>query len=242
MPQVNTYIEQAEYFADNRRRMLACYRAEHDRHVALYGEILSRSSGTRLRDAVALALLLRAAGYTNTAHNILLEGHVEEARIILRSPVELALLAFLVKESDDVWNLWQECHDLRLQHTDPTGMVKVPAFSDSQFNVNRIIKAYGGVCSSVSLFADLKRLRGEFSTYWAHENLYNIVPRVERADGTVTLYVGNDADSENDRMKHMFSVTARLMQAINELSMMVTNDTVSGPDNGIQTDAAPRRR
>jgi hypothetical protein len=221
MPPLDTYLKQKEYFASNRVNSEKRFAADHERYTLLYDHVLARSHTKGRRQAVSIALLLRAAVYINTSHDTALEGHIEEARFILRNPIELMLLAFLVFRSDPVWALWQECHDLRLKNTDDKGKVDVPNFTDTRFNVNAIVKTFGVPFASAPLFANLKRLRGESSTYWAHQNLYNVVPRIEDLQGTIRLYIGQDASSENDRMHQILTLTTDLMSIISDLSKEV---------------------
>jgi hypothetical protein len=221
MPPLNTYLKQREYFVGNRVNSEKRFAADHERYTLLYDQVLTRSHTKGRRQAVSIALLLRAAVYINTSHDTALQGHIEEARFILRSPIELTLLAFLVFHSDPVWALWQECHDLRLKNTDDKGKVDVPNFTDTRFNVNTIVKSFGAPFDSIPLFANLKRFRGESSTYWGHQNLYNVVPRIEDLHGEIRLYIGQDASSENDRMKQILTLTTDLISMINDLSKEV---------------------
>jgi hypothetical protein len=220
---VRTYAGQATYFIHNRERGLGRYRREHDEYVALYERVLSRSSGKTRREAAALILLMRAAVYTNTAHELGLLGHHEEAAILLRNPVELAMLAMLVLDSDEVWALWQECYQLRVQHT-REGHVDVPHFQDKKFNFNKIVWTHGGAgtkASSDPLFENLKTLRGTLSTRHSHENLYNIVVRVDHRETESDVYIGQDADSPNDRMRWSLEATTSLMKTLDTLTLRV---------------------
>jgi hypothetical protein len=214
---MNTYAEQAKYFDDNRRKALARYDSIHQAYVARYDRVLGYRSGKEKRHAVALVLLLRAAVYTNTAHDMALTGHLDEARILLRSPVELALLALLILRSDETWSLWVECHGLRMKHTDEDGIVKTEDLKEKRFEVAEMIKQFGETCADEPVFAELKRYRGEISTYYSHENLYNIVTRVDHEETRTTLYIGQGAESRNDRAERFLRQTIFLMEQIDEV-------------------------
>lgn len=218
---MNTHAEQVKYFSNNRERTIARYADLHQAYISIYDLVLTKTHVSSARNAITLALLLRSATYTNTAHEIALFGHIEEARIILRSPVELMLVALMVSQVDDAWFLWQKCHALSTQNSQG-GLVDITELRSNEFEINYLIKKYSRTMASDSMFAELKRMRGEFSTYWSHQNLYNIVSRVEHTSGKVTLYIGTDADSDNLAIQKLLFMTTHLMTIVNDLSIRIS--------------------
>jgi hypothetical protein len=150
-------------------------------------------------------------------------GHTEEARILLRSVIELVLIAFLIYSSNDVFGLWNECFELRKRNTSKEGVVTVPEIRDRRFEVNEIIGWNKAALDSDSDVSPLVRIRGEFSTYYSHENLYNIVSRVEEIEGKTELYIGDHCESESGRMKKTISLTVYLIKTISKLVDRITS-------------------
>ena len=155
----------------------------------------------------SVVLFLRAAKYLFTVHNLSIEGHTEEARILLRSIIELTILAYLISESGDVYKLWQECTELRRKYTDRNGVVNVAAFKGQKYKVNEIIKSYRNLLANNQETIHLERTRGEFSEFFSHENLFNIVPRVESGKEKSEIYIGDSFKSDNGRMPRIIQMT-----------------------------------
>lgn len=171
--------------------------------------------------AIAIALYLRALKYLFTIQQLTLEGHVEEARILKRSVLEALLLGYLVEHSVEVFELWKECFGERVENTSGNGVVVVPKFRKKKYEINQIIKQNRNILSQDPVISPLIRSRGEFSTYFSHENIYNIVPRVENAStddlGKIELYIGQSAKSKNDRTYKSLLQNMELLKIVDEL-------------------------
>ena len=67
----------------------------------------------------------------------------------------------------------------------------------------------------------VKRRFAPFTLYFSHENLYNIVARIERRGKEMRIYIGQDAESDNDRMEKILFMTNDLIQTINDLAGII---------------------
>ena len=131
------------------------------------------------------------------------------------------MLAYLISKSKDVYVLWQECTNLRVKYTDKNGAVNVGAFKDQKYKVNEIIKKHRDLFEVGLETKHLERMRGEFSEYFSHENLFNIVPRVEFGKEKSEIYIGNSFESDDGRMPRIIQMTvdisADILKLVKEL-------------------------
>jgi len=50
--------------------------------------------------------------------------------------------------------------------------------------------------------------------YYSHENLFNIVPRVDQDDSQTSVYVGTSFESNNKRMQSSIAETLALLREV----------------------------
>jgi hypothetical protein len=210
-----------EYFERNKSEVLARHKGQSYDFQTCLNKVIKKIHSSKNekthRKAVAVAIIGRVAKYLFTSHEMILFGHVEESRILLRNAVELLLIAYLVDKSDDVYSRWSECFRLREKNTSVGGLVLIKKFKDKKYEVNEIIKKNKNLIDSCSIAKDLRRIRGEFSTYYSHENLYNIATRVESSEGKIEIYVGQGAKAENDRTQRAILSVVELIDIANRL-------------------------
>ena len=216
-----------EYFTANEEGAKQSYPDFHEKFELLFNEIIKIGVNTDFKSAqkgAGVVLYLRATKYLYTAHNLALQGHTEESRILLRSILELIILAYLISIAPDIYSLWQECFDLRVNHTDKNGVVNIPAFKDKKYKVNTIIDNHKELLYKNPETAHLIRARGEFSEYYSHENLFNIVSRVESEEQKSEIYIGDGFDSKSGRMVKSIQITTRIAEDIKNLIINLVPD------------------
>lgn len=199
-----------EFFSKNESGALTRYEDLHNKFKSIFNEIIRIGCSTNFKSAqkgASIILFLRATKYLFTVHKLSIEGHTEEARILLRSIIELTMLAHLISKSNQVYIIWEECNDLRLKNTDKNGVVNVGALKDQKYKVDEIIKKHRELFQVSPETKYLERIRGEFSEYFSHENIFNIVSRVEFGKDKSEVYIGNSFESNDGRMSRMIQMT-----------------------------------
>jgi len=209
-----------EFFSRNEEGAKARYKNLHGNFRSVFKEIINIGCSTNFKSAqkgASVILFLRATKYLFAAHKLAIQGHSEEARILLRNIIELIMIAYLISKSDEVYALWKECFELRKKHTDENGVVDIKEFKDRKYKVREIIKNHRDLLKVNPATKHLERVRGEFSEYFSHENLFNIVPRVEFGEKESTVYIGDSFESNNARMTKNIQLTADIAEDILEL-------------------------
>lgn len=201
------------YFAENYKRVTAKYSAGLKKFKELYNRLtptpedrLSAAQGT------ALAILLRGVKFLYAAFDLVQRGHTQEARIILRNVQELRLVALDMVTDERAYELWQIAQKARAA-TEEDGIV------DSKKLKQAVLDGYGPeavggmtVKSSIrrlrkknidyvnAVLADILEDRDEISEFISHENIFNLVRRMDvvnlgKGKESTEVYVGIDADS-----------------------------------------------
>lgn len=208
-----------DFFSINKKGALIKHKELHEEFINLFNEILAkgRVDFKSKQKGTAVILYLRAAKYLYAAHELAITGHTEESRILWRNSIELILLGFLISKEKTVFSLWEECFQEKTKHTSNSGRVDVELFKKKKYQVNEIIKRYKTILKSNQNVQHLQRTRGEFSTYFSHENLFNIVPRIDQGDEKSNIYIGTSYKSDNNRMSKNILMTRQILNDIKNL-------------------------
>ena len=222
--ELEDYKNFIEFFTKNKILSLRNFGSVENKFRETFNDILEKARLQKNRtksQATSLVLYLRALKYLFTMHQLTLEGHIEEARILRRNVLEIILLGYLIEHSKGVFKLWEECFEKRVKNTDSDGVVNIPKLRDKKYEVNRIIDNNRETLKQSPKIASLIRRRGEFSTYFSHENVYNIVSRIENAStdslGKLEVYIGQSAESKNERLHKNLMQNVELVEIVNEL-------------------------
>jgi hypothetical protein len=218
MPTLTNYRSFAAFFASNQSGAEETFANAHENFIRVFDRTmdLGRRDFRSEQIGTAVALLLRSAKYLYVAHVLALAGHTEESRVLLRSVTELEMVGFLVFEEDGVFDLWRQCFESRMANTD-VGVVKVTELTQRQYRVNEIVKRYKRSLDENPTTKPLLRRWGEYSTYYSHENLYNVVPRIEQDTRMTEVYIGTSYESQNDRMQTSIQLTVDLMAEVESI-------------------------
>lgn len=208
------------FFSKNREGAEDVFAGEHESFVRSFDQVLNlgRTNFRSIREGTAVSLLLRAVKYLYTAHDLALRGHTEESRALLRGVTELEMIGYLVFKEEEVFTLWSECFKERMKHT-AEGVVDTPRIQATKYQVTNIVKKHKGRLADNPATTSLLKRWGQFSTYYSHENLYNLVPRLDQGSSQTDLYVGTSFESANDRMQSNLQLTVDLL---NETRMLLT--------------------
>lgn len=218
MPVLTDYESFEKYFWSNNEAVRHQFEPLHDEFVSLFNGVLEKGRqdfGAKQRGTAAV-FYLRATKYLYTAHILALSGHTEESRILLRNVVELLILGFLVSKEQGAFELWQECMRERLKHTMPSGLVEPGEYKKRKYELSHIAKKYKTVLQDDHDVKDLMRTWGEFSTYFTHENLFNLAVRIDQGSGKSELYIGTDHTTV-DRMTKSLERTIELLKRVRSL-------------------------
>lgn len=228
MSTLHDYQSFAGFFRENADRAVRSHARAHEEFVRVFDQVLAlgRTHLPSEQVGTAIALLLRAAKYLYVAHELALQGHTEESRVLLRSVTELEMIGFLVFREEEVFELWKECFQARMDKT-ADGGVDVSGFREKKYEVAEIAKKYKETLRSLPSTNSLLRRRGEFSTYFSHENLYNVAVRLDQEMGETSIYVGTSAESANDRMKNSIRLTVDLLKEIESLMREVASTALA---------------
>jgi len=215
MPTLSDADSFDEFFAANKAGALRVYSGLHREFTRVFNSVLesARVDVQTVQNGTAVAILLRAAKYLYTAHQLALTGHTEESRVLLRSVVELEMIGFLVFKEFEVFCLWKECFEERMKNTSD-GTVSTAKFKARKYEVSEIAKRYQHLLAASDNATGLRRRWGEISTYYSHENLFNIVPRVDQDDSQTSVYVGTSFESNNKRMQSSIAETLALLREV----------------------------
>jgi hypothetical protein len=219
MPTLRDHQNFEDFFSGNKKGAVAKYKALHEEFVNLFNEILSkgRIDFKSKQKGTAVTLYLRAVKYLYTAHDLAITGHTEESRILWRNTIELILLGFLIYKEKSIFELWEECFQERTKHTSNSGRVDVELIKERKYQVKEILKRHIKTLKFSQNTQHLIRIRGEFSTYFSHENLFNIVPRIDQGDEKSEIYIGTSYQSDNDRMSKNIMTTKQILNDIKNL-------------------------
>lgn len=202
-----------KYFSENQSVARKVFSQEHAQFINDFDAILTlgtKSSSPRdKRQASSVTLLLKAAKVLFVCHELGMQGHVEEAYALMRNVLELLSLSIIIESDDKVYKMWLECEELAKRHT-KDGKVEIRKFKEKKYSISEILK---GSKKSEQL-DNIVRDRGKISDRFSHENLYNIVIRIESELGRTGLYVGDDAKDKNSRIKGLVTNTTMLSKAI----------------------------
>ncbi len=216
----NSFIK---FFSQNKNLSLEKFSSFEDEFIEIFNDILKKAKSQKKgkEQSIAVALYLRALKYLFVMHQLTLEGHIEEARILRRNILELILIGYLVEQSEEVFDLWKECFETRIKNTNQDGLVNVPNFNNKKYEINQIIKRHQNILKRNPQIAPLIRCRGEYSTFFSHENIYNIVPRIEDITednlGKIEIYIGQSAESKNERLCKNITQNIELLKIIDKL-------------------------
>ncbi|MDD3897055.1 MAG: hypothetical protein PHU04_04455 [Candidatus Peribacteraceae bacterium] len=218
MPELDpSYEALHDFFRENRLESNKKFYYSNKEFEKNFDKALSKlHSNKDERGGVAMAVFLRAIKYLFTAQNLLLDGHQEEARILLRNIVELGLLGFLIGKNEDVFKLWKACRDLRGKHEND-GRVPYEKIKNKKFRLLEIIKANRILIDSDQRSSALFAYHGEFSENISHENIYTMIARIDAGDGKTELYIGSSAKSANNRIIKDLDLVNQLLNIIRDL-------------------------
>jgi len=165
---------------------------------------------------VAMSIFLRAIKYLFTAENLLLDGHQEEARILLRNVVELGLLGFLIGKTEEVFNLWKACRRLRVS-AERDRLVPFEEVKNSKFRFTEIVKIHKVIIDTDHRALGLFAYHNQFSEYVSHENIYSMIARFDSKEGKTEIYVGQSAKSDNHRIINDLELIHQLLVILKDL-------------------------
>ncbi|MEX2013083.1 MAG: hypothetical protein WD967_01630 [Candidatus Levyibacteriota bacterium] len=225
MPTLSDYDSFESFFSENKSGALTVLMNKHSEFKEVFDNILeiSKTNFKSKQKGAAAALYLRAMKYLYTAHALAVEGHTEESRILLRNVVELMVLGFLVFKHEDVYELWSRCLEERKSITSDEGNVELKKIKRKEYEFNAITSKYSENLKSDDDVNQLLRHRGELSTFYSHENLYNIAVRMEQGETSSDIYIGTSYRSKNDRMLKNMQETINLLKNIKSLMKKIVN-------------------
>lgn len=214
----------SNFFTKNKTLVAEKFASVNNRFKKSFNSILKKAILQKNRtknQGVGLILYLRTIKYLFTIQELTLEGHLEEARILRRNVIEIIVLAYLVEHSEEVFKLWEECFESRVKNTNSRGVVDVSQLRQKKYEIDQIINKNKSILNQNPVAASLIRLRGEFSTYFSHENIYNIVSRIEDVStnglGKLEVYIGQSVESKNNRLHRSLMQNMKLLKIVNEL-------------------------
>lgn len=225
MPTLSDYNSFDSFFSKNKGGALNVFKKRHNEFELLFNLTLevSRTNFKSKQEATAVSLYSRALKYLYTSHILALYGHTEESRILLRNVIELMILGYLVYKKEEVYKLWLECFEKRKNNTSDKGRIDPKDIKDKKYEVAGIASKYKKDLDFDSDVKHLLRLRGEFSTFYSHENLFNIAIRMEQGDTAADVYIGTSYESKNDRMAKNIQLTIDILRNIEALMKKITN-------------------
>ena len=204
----------ADFFSRNRIEADSKFRHPHLDFEKHFDEALGNlHSNKGDQGSIAISILLRAIKYLYTAENLLLDGHQEESRILLRNVVELGLLGFLMSKSEEVFNLWKECQELR-KNSEKDGRVPYESVKRKKFAFSEIVRRNKNLITDDHRASGLYAYRKELSENVSHESIYSMIARFDSKEQKTEVYVGQSAKSSNHRIDDD-------LQRINQLLIII---------------------
>ncbi|MDO8468740.1 MAG: DUF5677 domain-containing protein [Candidatus Peribacter sp.] len=206
-----------DFFTENRQESDYKFRHVNKNFERDFNDALKNLHSSKgEQGGIAMSIFLRAIKYLFAAQNLLLDGHQEEARILLRNIVELGLTGFLVAKSEEVFNLWKACRQLRLK-SERNGLIPYKEVKNQKFRFTEIVKKNKTLVDSDHRASGLFAYHNQFSEYISHENLYCMIAKFDSSDGKTDIYVGQGAKSDNNRMIDDLDLMSQLLVILKEL-------------------------
>lgn len=226
MPILSDYNSFDSFFSKNKDGALSVFKNTHDEFESLFNITLefSRTNFRSSQEATAISFYSRALKYLYTSHLLALYGHTEESRILLRNVIELMIVGYLIFKQKEVYKLWLECFEKRKNSTSDKGNIDPVNIKDKTYEVAVIAKKYKKDLDSDSDVKHLLRIRSEFSTFYSHENLFNIAVRMEQRASKWEVYVGTSYQSKNDRVAKSMQLTIAVLKNLENLMKKVQNN------------------
>lgn len=194
---LDTYKKANGFFKRNRIIAEEKYKDRVEKFEKNYDGLIKKmiESSQKLNEQknISICLLLRVLKYIYTAFDLILSGHVYENNILLRNIIELRIVALDIAFNDEAYKIWKACWHERVAHT-KNQRVNSSAFDRNIYKLDRVIKRIKSnkVILNYINRKDILKNWGVLSEYWCHENLYNIVRRIDWIDnknGTKTIKV-----------------------------------------------------
>jgi len=216
---LDTYKKAKEFFQKNRIIAEEKYKDRVEKFEENYNNLIRKITGLsqKLHEQknISISILLRALKYIYIVFDLVLSGHVHESSVILRNVIELRMVALDIAFNDKGYKIWKACWQER------TASIKNQRVNSSAFN--RDIYKLEGVIKRIKFNKtlldyinrrDILKAWGVLSEYWCHENLYNIVRRIDWIDNkngtkTIKAYLGYSALNSglgeyiDDILKHL---------------------------------------
>lgn len=197
---IDTYEKANEFFRNNRIAVEKKYRSQIREFEKYYNDLVRKitipSKTLNEQKYISICLLLKALKYIYTVFDLILSGHVHESSIILRNVIELRIVALDIAFNEEGYKTWKACYKERMIN------LKNKRVDSSVFNrdIYKLKKTIERIKSNKALLdyidrKDILKMRGVLSEYWCHENLYNIVRRIDWIDNkngtkTIKAYLG----------------------------------------------------
>lgn len=202
------------YFDENKKRIVGKYRELVIQFEVIYDEIVKNPPPVTISAELgtALALQYRALKFLYSAFRLVLEGHAHEAMVLIRNSLEVRIIALDIGFNKWAFNLWRIAQDakeyLRKRDGGVIDSKKLKKVLKAKHNINLI--------DDLKFWSSFKRAKenpkiqdrvnqmirshGEISEYTSHENIFNLVRRIDVIKNSsgkeqTDVYIGYDANS-----------------------------------------------
>ena len=221
MNRLDTYKKANKFFQGNRKSVEEKYKYQIKEFERYYDDLIRKITAPPQnldeQKYISISLLLRALKYIYTALNLVLFGHVHERSIVLRNVIELRMVALDIAFNGEGYKIWKACW----QEKERIVNTKNKKVDSSAFNkdIYKLYKTKKRIKSNKTILdyinrKDIFKNWGALSEYWSHENLYNIVRKIDwidNKDGTKTIkpYLGYSVSNSglgeyiNDTLKNI---------------------------------------
>lgn len=238
MPNILDDFKKANnYFDVNKKRIVGKYRERIIEFEAIYNNIVKNPPPVTISAELgtALALQYRALKFLYSAFRLVLEGHTHEAMVLLRNSLEVRIVALDIGFNKEAFNLWRIAQDakeyLRKRNGGVIDSKKLKKVLKGNYNIN--------IIDNLKFWASFKRAKenpkiqdrvnqmirshGEISEYTSHENIFNLVRRIDviknlSGKEQTEIYMGYDANSNIEPF--LYSIIQELKDLLADIQLV----------------------